>query len=145
MLALSVGFLSSRVTRPAVADWYVGLNKPFFNPPNWVFGPVWSMLYLCMGIAAGRVWYFGKHHIWGKTALYHYAAQLIFNGLWSLVFFGLQAPGWGLLVIFILLVLIQRTLYWFKLVDRPAAYLLYPYLAWVAFASVLNGAIVFLN
>lgn len=98
-----------------------------------------------MGIAAGRVWYFGKHHIWGKTALYHYAAQLIFNGLWSLVFFGLEAPGWGLLVIIILLVLIERTVYWFKLVDRPSAYLLYPYLAWVAFATLLNGAIVVMN
>lgn len=145
VLVLVVGGLSSMVTRPAVASWYVDLNKPFFTPPNWLFAPVWTLLYVLMGIAAGRVWLRGKHHQWGKTALYHYGAQLIFNGLWSLVFFGLHAPKLGMLVIIILLVLIERTIHWFKLVDRIAAYLLYPYLIWVTYASFLNGAIALNN
>jgi len=98
-----------------------------------------------MGWAAGRVWFYGRRHLWGKTALYHFGAQLIFNGLWSLVFFGLRNPLLGLLVILILWVLIERTLYWFRLVDKKAAYMLYPYLAWVSFATVLNAAIWYLN
>lgn len=145
ILSLSVGFLSGQVTQSAIPTWYAGLEKPFFSPPNWVFAPVWTLLYTLMGWAAGRVWFYGRRHLWGKTALYHFGAQLIFNGLWSLVFFGLRNPLLGLLVILILWVLIERTLYWFRLVDKKAAYMLYPYLAWVSFATVLNAAIWYLN
>ena len=145
VLSLSVGFLSGQVTQSAIPTWYAGLAKPFFSPPNWVFAPVWTLLYTLMGWAAGRVWFYGRRHLWGKTALYHFGAQLIFNGLWSLVFFGLRNPLLGLLVILILWVLIERTLYWFRLVDKKAAYMLYPYLAWVSFATVLNAAIWYLN
>ena len=81
----------------------------------------------------------------GKTALYHFGAQLIFNGLWSLVLFGLRSPLLGMIVIITLLILIERTIYWFRLVDKKAAFLLYPYLAWVSFATLLNGAILYLN
>jgi len=98
-----------------------------------------------MGWAVGSVWHYGRRHIWGKTALYHFGAQLIFNGLWSLVFFGLRSPLFGMLVIITLLILIERTIYWFRLVDKKAAILLYPYLAWVSFATLLNGAILYLN
>jgi len=145
VLSLSVGFLSGQVTQSAIPTWYAALEKPFFSPPNWVFAPVWTLLYTLMGWAAGRVWFYGRRHLWGKTALYHFGAQLIFNGLWSLVFFGLRNPLLGLLVILILWVLIERTLYWFRLVDKKAAYMLYPYLAWVSFATVLNAAIWYLN
>lgn len=145
IVSLGIGFLSGQVTQSAIPNWYMGLNKPFFSPPNWVFAPVWTLLYTLMGWAAGRVWFFGNKHRWGKTALYHFGAQLIFNGLWSLVFFGLRSPLLGLIVILILWILIERTIYWFRLVDRRASLLLYPYLAWVTFATVLNIAILYLN
>ena len=80
-LSLAVGFLSSIVTQQAIPTWYAGLEKPFFSPPNWLFAPVWTLLYILMGWAAGSVWHYGKRHRWGKTALYHFGAQLIFNGL----------------------------------------------------------------
>ena len=129
----------------AIPTWYAGLNKPFFSPPNWLFGPVWSVLYILMGVALGRVWYYGRRHLWGKTALYHFGAQLIFNGLWSLVFFGLKNPLLALIVIIILWILIERSIYWFRVVDKKSAYMLYPYIAWVSFASVLNASILHLN
>ncbi len=144
-ISLAVGWLSSIVTQSAINDWYAGLEKPFFSPPNWVFAPVWGLLYILMGIAVGRVWFFGRKHRWGKTALYHFGFQLIFNGLWSLVFFGLKNPVLGLVVIIMLLILIERSIKWFKMVDLFSARLLYPYLVWVAFATILNGAIVVLN
>jgi len=145
LLCLGVGFLSSLVTMAAIPTWYAGLNKPFFSPPNWLFGPVWSVLYILMGVALGRVWYYGRRHLWGKTALYHFGAQLIFNGLWSLVFFGLKNPLLALIVIIILWILIERSIYWFRVVDKKSAYMLYPYIAWVSFASVLNASILYLN
>lgn len=145
LLSLGVGLLSSGLTQAAIPTWYAGLEKPFFSPPNWIFAPVWTLLYIAMGIGVGRVWFFGRKHPWGKTALYHFAAQLLFNGLWSFVFFGLKSPILGLLTILILWVLIQRTIFRFRLVDQKAAYLLYPYLAWVSFAGILNGAILYLN
>ena len=145
LTCLVVGYFSSMATRISVDTWYPTLKKPFFNPPNWLFAPVWTLLYLLMGIAVGRIWFFGLHHRWGKTALYHFGFQLIFNGLWSLVFFGLKDPVLGLIVIIILFILIERSIKWFKLVDLFSAQLLYPYLAWVAFASLLNAAIVVLN
>ncbi len=145
LLCLGIGWLSSMVTRIAVVEWYADLEKPFFSPPNQLFAPVWLVLYVLMGWAAGRVWFYGKHHRWGKTALYHFGAQLIFNGLWSLVFFGLHSPLLGLIVIAILWILIERCIFWFRLVDRRSAYLLYPYLIWVSFATLLNAAILYLN
>ena len=144
-ISLAVGFLSSLVTMQAISEWYVELKKPFFSPPNWLFAPVWTLLYALMGWAVGLVWHYGRRHRWGKTALYHFGAQLIFNGLWSLVFFGLRNPLLGVIIIIILWILIERTIYWFRLVDKRAALLLYPYLAWVSFATVLNGSIVYLN
>ncbi|MDG1762200.1 MAG: tryptophan-rich sensory protein [Flavobacteriaceae bacterium] len=144
-ISLAVGFLSSLVTMQAISEWYVELKKPFFSPPNWLFAPVWTLLYALMGWAVGLVWHYGRRHRWGKTALYHFGAQLIFNGLWSLVFFGLRNPLLGVIIIVILWILIERTIYWFRLVDKRAALLLYPYLAWVSFATVLNGSIVYLN
>ena len=145
LTCLAVGYFSSMTTRISVDTWYPTLKKPFFNPPNWLFAPVWTLLYFLMGIAAGRIWFFGLHHRWGKTALYHFGFQLIFNGLWSLVFFGLKNPVLGLVVIIMLLILIERSIKWFKMVDLFSARLLYPYLVWVAFATILNGAIVVLN
>lgn len=144
-ICLVVGYFSSMTTRISVDTWYLTLKKPFFNPPDWLFAPVWTLLYILMGIAAGRIWFFGLHHRWGKTALYHFGFQLILNGLWSLVFFGLKNPILGLIVIIMLLILIERSIKWFKMVDLFSARLLYPYFIWVTFATILNTAIVILN
>jgi len=142
---LLVGFLSSFATQTSVNDWYLGLNKPSFNPPNWVFAPVWSLLYIMMGVAAGIVWGKGFHHIWVKTALYHFGFQLLLNASWSIVFFGMKKPFWGLLVILTLLILIALTIRWFKVVSKKAAWLMVPYLLWVGFATALNYKIWELN
>src|SRR6056300_742740 len=140
-ICLLVGFLSGFATQSAVGDWYDTLTKPFLNPPNWIFGPVWTILYLLMGLSAGLVWSKGFHHKWVKTALYHFGFQLILNGLWSIVFFGFKNPLFGLLVVIALWILILLTIKWFRVVSKQAAYLLYPYLAWVSFATYLNFSI----
>ncbi|NDV41702.1 TspO/MBR family protein [Flagellimonas sediminis] len=144
-VCLLIGFLSSIATQSSVNDWYVTLNKPGFTPPNSLFAPVWTVLYILMGVSAGIVWSKGYHHIWVKTALYHFVFQLLFNALWSIVFFGLKNPLLGLVVILILLTLIMLTIRWFRVISKPAALLLVPYLLWVAFASALNYKIWELN
>ena len=125
VLSVALGLLSSKVTQPVIVSWYAGLTKAFFCPPNSLFAPVWTLLYVLMGQASGCVWYFGRWHLLGKTALYHFGAQLIFNGLWSLVFFGLKNSSAGLLVIIVLLILIERTIKWFRIVDKLSFYMLY--------------------
>ena len=144
-ICLSIGFLSSFATQSSVGGWYASLNKPDFNPPNWLFAPVWNFLYITMGTAAGLVWAKGFHHLWVKTALYHFGFQLLLNASWSIVFFGLKSPFWALVIIIALLVLIFLTIKWFKIVSNVAALLLVPYLAWVCFAAVLNYNIWALN
>ncbi|WP_222981835.1 TspO/MBR family protein [Flagellimonas meishanensis] len=144
-ICILVGFLSSFATQSSVNEWYVTLKKPTFNPPNEIFAPVWTLLYILMGVAAGIVWSKGFHHIWVKTALYHFGIQLLLNALWSIVFFGLKSPFWALIVILGLLSMIMLTIRWFKVVSKPAAYLMLPYLAWVCFATLLNYKIWELN
>lgn len=145
MICLAIGFLSSIATQSSVNDWYLGLNKPSFTPPNWLFAPVWTALYIMMGIAAGIVWSKGYHHIWVKTALYHFVFQLLLNALWSIVFFGLKNPLAGMVVILALLTMIILTIKWFKVISKPAALLLVPYVLWVGFAAALNYKIWELN
>ena len=140
-----VGFLSSFATQSSVDTWYVGLNKPSFNPPNWVFAPVWSVLYVLMGIAAGLVWARGFYHKWVKTALYLFGFQLLYNATWSMVFFGLRRPLVAFIILIVLLVLILLTIRQFRVVNKTAANLLIPYLLWVIFAGILNFEIVRLN
>ncbi len=144
-VCLLIGFLSGFATQSSVNEWYTTLNKPSFTPPNELFAPVWTVLYVLMGVAAGVVWSKGYHHIWVKTALYHFVFQLLFNALWSIVFFGLKNPLLALLVIFVLLTLIILTIKWFKVVSKPAAILMVPYLLWVGFAAALNYKIWELN
>ncbi|MBC8766556.1 tryptophan-rich sensory protein [Arenibacter sp. BSSL-BM3] len=144
-VCLTIGFLSSFATQSSVNDWYLELNKPSFNPPNWIFAPVWTILYIMMGVAAGIVWAKGFYHIWVKTALYHFGIQLLFNALWSIIFFGFKNTFGALLVILTLLVLLIFTIKWFKVVSKTAAYLLIPYLLWVCFATALNYKIWELN
>ena len=140
-----MGFLASIATQSSVDTWYTTLEKPFFTPPNYLFGPVWTVLYVLMGISAGIVWNKGLHHVWVKTALYHFVFQLLINALWSLVFFSLQKIMIAFLTIITLLILILLTIKWFKVVNKTAAYLLIPYLLWVIYASALNFEIWRLN
>jgi tryptophan-rich sensory protein len=144
-VCLLIGFLSGFATQSSVNDWYTTLNKPGFTPPDWLFGPVWTLLYIMMGVSAGIVWSKGFYHKWVKTALYHFGFQLLFNALWSVVFFGFQNPFWALLVILVLMMLILGTIRWFNIVSKTAAYLLIPYFLWVCFASLLNYRIWMLN
>ncbi|GMN06962.1 tryptophan-rich sensory protein [Croceitalea sp. MTPC5] len=145
VICLLIGFLSSFATQSSVNDWYVTLNKPSFNPPNWLFAPVWTVLYILMGIAAGIVWVKGYYHIWVKTALYHFGFQLLLNALWSIVFFGLKNPLAALFIILVLLTMIALTIKWFNVVSKKAALLMVPYFIWVLFATILNFSIWQLN
>lgn len=133
-----MGSLSGFATQDAVEGWYDTLAKPRLIPPNWVFAPVWIVLYIMMGISAGLVWAKGFYHIWVKTALYHFGLQLLLNALWSIVFFGFENPFWGMLIILNLLILLLFTMKWFNVVSKTAAYLLIPYFLWVCFATFLN-------
>lgn len=144
-ICLLVGTLSTLALEGSLEDWYPDLEKPAFTLPDQVFAPVWIMFYLLMGISAGLVWARGYYHIWVKTALYHFVFQLLLSVLWTLVFFGLKKPFWGLLVILALLTLIFLTIKWFRIISRPAAFLLWPYALWVAYVAVLNYAIWTLN
>ncbi len=144
-ICLFVGFLSSIATQEGMNGWYVSLEKPAFTPPDWIFAPVWIILYVMMGVAAGIVWSKGFYHKWVQTALYHFGFQLLLNGFWSLLFFGLKEPFWALLDIVVLFVLILITFKWFKIVSNTAAYLLIPYALWVLYAAALNFEIWRLN
>jgi tryptophan-rich sensory protein len=114
--------------------WYETLNKPAWNPPAWIFGPVWTLLYLMMALAAWLAW----KKTQGWRVLIPYFIQLALNAAWTPVFFGLKQPGWALLVIIALWLAIVQTIRVFRPVSRTAAWLLAPYLLWVSFATVLN-------
>ena len=144
-LCLLIGFIGSIATQSSIDSWYLQIKKPAFNPPNWLFAPVWTILYILMGIAAGMIWSRGFHHKWVKTALYHFGLQLLLNAGWSVFFFGLQNPLIALVDIIVLFVLLLFTFKWFKIVNSYAAYLLIPYIVWVAFAAILNFEIWRLN
>lgn len=144
-IPLLVGGLSGFATARGVQDWYPGLVKPSFNPPSWVFGPVWTLLYLMMGIAAFLVWQKGLANGAVKTALALFAIQLALNGLWSILFFGMRSPGLALADIILLWLSIGATLVLFWRLTPVAGMLLLPYEAWVTFAVVLNGSIWLLN
>lgn len=143
-LCLLAGAVGGGVTASSVETWYPGLTKPAWNPPNAVFGPVWTLLYLMMAVAAWLVWR-RRDRSAIKTALALFGLQLALNVAWSLIFFGLQRPGVALFEIVLLWLAIAATLGAFTRVSRTAGYLLVPYLAWVSFAAALNFAIWRLN
>lgn len=142
---LTVGSLSGLATASSIETWYVALEKPSFNPPNWIFGPVWTVLYIMMGTAAAMVWTNDHDPTSTDRPLLIYGLQLGLNALWSLVFFGMRSPVGALVVIGLLIVAIIACIRLFRSVDVRAAWLLYPYLAWVGFATVLNASIAVLN
>lgn len=140
-----VGLISTPFTIASISTWYVFLNKPLFSPPNWIFAPVWTMLYFLMGVSAFFIWKKGLKYKKAKRSLFFFLIQLFFNFLWSLLFFGLHSPILGLLDILFLLVFIIITIMQFYKISKIAAYLLIPYLLWVSFATILNLSIVLLN
>lgn len=137
-LAQAAGLMGSLFTMNAIPTWYATLVRPSIAPPNWVFGPVWTLLYTLMGIAAFLIWKQYKTHPRAKQALTLYGAHLIVNTAWSIVFFGQQNIGLALIVILILLAMIVWMMRLFIRIDARAMYLLIPYLAWVSFATALN-------
>lgn len=141
-----VGTISGLLTREGVDAWYPTIEKPSFNPPNWVFAPVWSTLYVLMGIAAGLVWHeMDRQRETVKKALIFFAIQLALNALWSFLFFGLHNPLVAFIEIILLLLMMYETFVQFNKVNKIAGYLFIPYLLWVGFATALNGAIWWLN
>lgn len=138
LLCNFVGAVGSYFTFSSISNWYVYLNKPFFNPPNYLFGPVWTLLYTLMGISAFLAWK-------NKKAMKYFWIQLFLNGIWTPIFFGARNLGLAFIVIVVLLVYIVKTIQAFAKVNKTASYLLYPYLAWVSFASLLNFTLWYLN
>jgi benzodiazapine receptor len=145
LIPLVSGAAIGILTNSGVTDWYTTLNKPWFTPPDYVFGPVWTVLYILMGISLYLIVIQGWENETVKTGIILFAAQLGANLLWSVIFFGLQSPLGSLVCIFVLLALIVATLITFYRLSKPAAVLLVPYLAWVCIATALNAGVVLLN
>lgn len=137
--------LGSAVTVPEIPGWYAGLVKPPFNPPNWLFAPVWTALYALMAFAVFRILRLPAGLAGRREAFIAYHVQLALNMLWSCAFFGLRNTTAGLVVILLLLAAILVTIRLFRRLDRFASGLLWPYFAWVAFAALLNLSIWWLN
>ncbi|NDP21299.1 MAG: tryptophan-rich sensory protein [Paludibacter sp.] len=142
-LCVALGTASGFSTIDSITNWYQFLNKPTFNPPNWIFGPVWTLLYLLMGIAVALIWH--TPHPDKKRALQLFVAQFVLNLAWSYIFFNLHELGLAFVEIITLLIVIIFTIVAFYKINRKAAFLMIPYLCWVSFASVLNFSIWFLN
>lgn len=139
-LCVGVGASASLVTASSVRDWYPTIAKPTWTPPNGVFGPVWTVLYVAMGVAAWYVWQ-TRRSPERRVALVLFGVQLGLNAAWSVIFFGLRAPGPAAVEIVLLWVAIAATIVAFRRIRPIAAALLVPYLAWVSFAAALNVAI----
>lgn len=146
-IALSelAGIIGSIFTISAIPNWYATLARPALNPPSWIFGPVWTTLYVLMGIATFLVWKKG----WGQKnvqkALSVFGFQLVLNALWSIIFFGLHSPSWAFVDIVAMWFTIVWTMILFYKISKPAMWLLVPYILWVSFAGYLNFMIWILN
>lgn len=147
----SIGFcflaagIGSVFTTPAIDSWYATLNKPVFSPPNWVFGPVWTLLYLLMGISLYFVWIAKTEKKAKRHGITLFFIQLALNVLWSMLFFGLKLPIAAFIGIVLLWLAIFLTIKNFLHISKFTGWLLIPYLAWVSFATVLNLSVVILN
>ncbi len=141
-LCMAVGLVSGFLFKPDA--WFAALEKPFFNPPSWLFAPVWTTLYVAMGVAAWRIWC-QPATVARTQALRQFCIQLALNAAWTPVFFGAHALAGGLVVIVLMWIAIAFTIRRFHCLDKIAAWLLVPYLAWVSFATLLNVALLALN
>lgn len=144
IVCFAAAAIGSAATLPSIPTWYEGLAKPDFNPPNWLFGPVWTILYALMAVALWRVVNLASGAA-RRRAVSAFGIQLMLNAAWSVVFFGLQSITGGLVVIALLDVAIFATIAEFGRIDRLAGWLLVPYVIWVSFAALLNLAIFVLN
>lgn len=140
-----VGIFGSIFTMPSIPTWYKSLNRPIFSPPNWVFAPVWTILFLLMAISVYLVWNKGLKKTQVREAMYVFIFQLLLNFFWSFFFFGIRQPYLAFLEIIALWLAILLTIIKFYKISKPASYLLIPYILWVSFAAILNLSIVLLN
>jgi len=142
--SFAAGAIGSLATIPNIPSWYAALEKPMLNPPNWVFGPVWSVLYTLVGVSLALVILKSRKQV-KKKAYYWFGLQLALNALWSLTFFGLHSPWLGVVVIIGLIASIILTIREFYGINKYAGWLLVPYLAWVCFATYLTIGVALLN
>jgi len=145
LITLAIGFTASLFTRPQIAGWYNTLHKASFNPPSWLFAPVWTSLYIMIAIAAYLVWKRRNNSPAFTITAVIYAVQLLLNFSWSIIFFGLHGILPALVVIILLWISIVLNIRWFSKFNKIAAWLLVPYLLWVTFATALNLSIYLLN
>ncbi|AHB40758.1 MAG: hypothetical protein ACD_25C00269G0020 [uncultured bacterium] len=145
IVTFAAAALGSYFTTPNISTWYASLNKPFFSPPEWIFAPVWSLLYILMAIALYLVWKKDSPQQDKTKAIILYAIQLSLNALWSVIFFGMREPGIALAEIVVLETVIILTALSFRKMSKVAARLFIPYIIWVGFAAILNLSIVVLN
>jgi tryptophan-rich sensory protein len=143
-LPLVSGFIGNIFTSERLNNWYAALDKPWFNPPNWLFGPVWTVLYILVGLSFYLI-FITQTTLKKYRADLAYTLQLVINTFWTIAFFALESPVAGIIVILSLLAAIGWTMYEFHRIRPMAAYVLVPYLLWVSFAAVLNIAIASLN
>ena len=141
LICQGAGIIGSLFTTPQISTWYSALEKPVFSPPNWLFAPVWTLLFLFMGVSLYLISEIKNN----REAVLIFALQLILNVLWSVLFFGLQSPFYAFIEIIILWVVILFTIIYFHKLSKQAAYLLYPYILWVSFALILNYSIWVIN
>ncbi|MBI1373198.1 MAG: tryptophan-rich sensory protein [Phycisphaera sp.] len=143
VICFAAGGIGNAATMPELAGWYAGIAKPTWTPPGWVFGPVWSLLYVMMALAAWQVWRRAGADgaVSATKPLAIFVVQLVLNALWSVIFFGMHEPGWAAVELAVLWIAIAATLILFWRRSTPAGVLLAPYLTWVSFALLLNIAI----
>jgi translocator protein len=145
LIVFVAGSIGTLATTSELTTWYAALTKPSWTPPNWAFGPIWTTLYILMGIALFLVWKKGLDRKDVKFAILIFAVQLFLNILWSLVFFGMHSIFGGLILILILWIAIFANIIAFYVISKPAGLLLIPYLIWVSIASYLNYTVYLLN
>ena len=144
-IPVAVGSVAGLFTRPEIDRWYITINKPEWQPPNWLFGPVWTTLYIMMGIAFYLIWSSNASPIKKRTAVILWTVQLVFNFFWSYIFFRLHKIDLALAEIILLWLFILLTIFSFVRINKTAAWLLVPYISWVSFATLLTYAIYQLN
>jgi tryptophan-rich sensory protein len=145
IICLLAGYIGSIFTSPSIPAWYANLEKPPFNPPAWIFAPVWTMLFVLMGISAYLVWDKGAQNKDVRLSLFIFGVQLMLNVLWSFLFFRMHSPFYAFVEIIILWAAIALTILNFYRISRTAGLMLIPYILWVSFAAVLNFYILRLN
>ena len=144
-LCLMTGFVGSYSTMNSVTTWYADLSRPSFTPPDWTFGVVWPILYVMMGISVFMIWNRGLDKRKVKVALGLFVLQLVLNGLWAPIFFGLHMIALALIEIVLLWIAILLTILVFWRISKAATFFLFPYILWVSFAAILNTALWYLN